>query len=320
MIIQIFHVSVVGINVSVACNIVSLMFTLIFERLVGYSRVKKYVLEKNWLTYLIIIVCIVGIGFGFVGTKIWKRMPTLLFIWIVFFCTILFSTWYRWIKQKEISRERERDLQIHKSYYDSFTKLVEEIRERQHDYKNHIQAVYNLYYINEIDEKIVQERNIYCQELRDFDRYSGLLKCNNTIIAGFLYGKFMEAERMNVEVRFSVGFSREYFSIPLYIIIEVIGIILDNAIEAVLELHEKVVCFECVEYMDTFKISCKNEVIGMDATDFIMLFEDSKSTKGKDRGIGLRKLKKYSKLYGYTINVEDEKDGDKSYIIITIIL
>lgn len=320
LIIKMFHVSVVDENISAVCNVVLLFFILIFERLVGYSRVKKYVLEKSWLTYLVITVCIVGIVYGLVGTKIWKRMPTLLFVWIVFFCTILFSTWYRWIKQKEISREREHDLQIHKSYYDSFTKLIGDIRERQHDYKNQIQAVYNQYYMDTIDEKFVSERKAYCQEIRNFDRYSGLLKCSNSIIAGFLYGKFTEAERMNVEVKFSVGFSREHFSIPLYIIIEVMGIILDNAIEAVLELSEKIVYFECMEYMNTFKILCKNEIIGMNATDFILLFEGNKSTKGRDRGIGLRKLKKYSKLYGYTINVDDEKNGDKSYIIITITL
>lgn len=81
------------------------------------------------------------------------------------------------------------ELHVQKLYYDSYEMLVKEIREKQHDYKNHIQALQNEQYLN-ADVKISDGiRQQYYQDLAYNARYSGLLKCKNPVIAGFLYGR-----------------------------------------------------------------------------------------------------------------------------------
>lgn len=319
MLMLIANIVVVDAGVTLACNIIVLFMILMFDRIVGYARVKTYLLEKQWLTKAIVSLSIISMTFGLVSIKRLKSMSDWFFVWVLFFCTLMFGTWYRWIKQKELIREQRADLQVQKLYYSSYEMLLKELRERQHEYKNHIQALQNEKYINTNELVSQQMRQQYYDELRYDDRFSGLLKCKNSIIVGFLFGKIKEAEQKQIYIKYTVEMYSEQYRIPTYIIIEMLGILLDNAIEAVKDNNEqKTISLEIIEEVDEIHIGVKNEIINMTAADFMKLFERNNSTKGSGRGLGLYKIQQYTKKYGWEIIVDFEEQQSKKYIVISL--
>ena len=59
-----------------------------------------------------------------------------------------------------------------------------------------------------------------------------LLACDSKIISGFVFGKIKQAEISGLDIRLQISTSFKKASIPETVWIELIGILLDNALEA----------------------------------------------------------------------------------------
>mgnify|MGYP005758802641 CR=1 FL=1 len=318
LILSVVPVVIIDAGISLICNIAVLILMILFDRFIGYSTIKHYVMERNWLSSMMVLLCVISLCIGLISIKNTRTMTTWLFVWIVFFCIIMFSTWYHWIKQKEITKEREADLQVQKRYYDAYDELFNELRVRQHDYKNHLQALQNMSMLDAVDSINQQEQNHYFQEINYADLYSGLLKCENSVVAGFLYGKFKEAESQQIHITYNVEVFSKQFSVSTYIIIETLGILLDNAIEAVCQKEEKQIWLEFIENEEDVYISIKNEASNLSTSEVMNIFDKDYSTKGTGRGIGLYKIKQYASKYNSKIETYLEEQNGRKYLDISL--
>lgn len=109
--------------------------------------------------------------------------------------TVTMYCYYQLGKYKIKSTDSEAELNAYKLYEESYKNLINEIRIRQHEFNNHINAIYNMSSIYRTYEELVENQKKYCEELESDNRYGQLLKLGNTVVIGFLYGKLLEAER-----------------------------------------------------------------------------------------------------------------------------
>ena len=231
--------------------------------------------------------------------------------------------------------DKEKQLEMTRIYNDSFKSLIDVVRKNQHDFNNHLLALSALEN-EENNEKIKQRKNEYKNRISEENKYNSILyRINEPIIAGFLFGKLKETENMGVETTYDVNLcTGEFKYISVYDFIEILGILIDNARDAILSnkttqnnrenIKDNNECGnegsvngnnDCEKKENiTIKISETEKKVIVEVSnpytyctedEIIKMFEKGYSTKGEDRGIGLNKIKEYQDKYKFDILVEN---------------
>ncbi len=241
------------------------------------------------------------------------------FILISLFMSMFMIFLYRWQEFTYEMERKDREIKMTNLYNGVFEEMIETIRRRQHDFHNQIDAVYSLHLTSDSLEELVDAQREYCDNLIYENRYTKVLGCiHNSILSGFIYSKFTKAEQRGIEIEFNVSFT-ENTKISIHDLIEIIGIFIDNSIEAVAgsELIKKIV-FELNDYKG-LNLCVKNAVADISNKDIEKFFEKGYTTKESGRGIGLSKIKEYQKKYNYSIYARLVKQKEIEWLELKII-
>ena len=237
------------------------------------------------------------------------------FITTCIFMTILAIFLYRWQKSVyEVERQKQ-ELKITNMYNGMFEELIDVIRYRQHDFHNQIDAIYSTHLVANTMEELVSLQSQYCSKIIYENRFTKILsKTKNSVLAGFLYSKFTKAEKKGIEIKYDISY-REVTDFSTFDLIEIVGILMDNAIEAAEECEEKIVnavdaieaeniqkliIFELKDN-DGLSLYVRNPVKNISYQDIEKFFEKGFTTKEEGNGLGLSKIKEYQKKYDYKI-------------------
>lgn len=244
-----------------------------------------------------------------------------MFVLMCILVVLIFIIIYRWQKANYEIARKEKQLQIANVYNGAFMDLINTIRNRQHEFNNHIDAILGMHLTAKSMEELIELQEAYCNEILSNNRYSKLLNSiNNPTVAGFIYKKFIKIEEKGIHIYYNVFYIGKDILISLYDLIEIIGILLDNALDAVIEQEvDKVIIFEMKDDEKQFEISIKNPIVHLSNNDIAKLFVKGYSTKGQGRGIGLSKLKDFQKKYKYDIMVHTYEENNKEWIEFNII-
>lgn len=222
-------------------------------------------------------------------------------------------------KSKLKAKEVETELRLQKLYTESFYGLIENIRLRQHEFNNHITTIYSLHYTNNSYEELVKAQEEYCQLLLKENHFNKLLAKGNPVIIGFLYGKFLEIEKKGIEITYSINFDEFNINVPIYRIVEVLGNLLDNAIEALdKEKEGKKIYIAIEEESKDFSIVIRNKSTFIDYNEISDFFTKGYSKKGSSRGLGLYNVKKICEEYGMSICCENEEINNENWLCFKI--
>ena len=250
------------------------------------------------------------------------------------FVIVIFAI-YRWQQSTYEVKLKQKQLEMTRIYNDSFKSLIDVVRKNQHDFNNHLLALSALEN-EENNEKIKQRKNEYKNRISEENKYNSILyRINEPIIAGFLFGKLKETENMGVETTYDVNLcTGEFKYISVYDFIEILGILIDNARDAILSnkttqnnrenIKDNNECGnegsvkgnnDCekkenitIKIAETEKkviVEVSNPYTYCTEDEIIKMFEKGYSTKGEDRGIGLNKIKEYQDKYKFDILVEN---------------
>ena len=250
------------------------------------------------------------------------------------FVIVIFAI-YRWQQSTYEVKLKQKQLEMTRIYNDSFKSLIDVVRKNQHDFNNHLLALSALEN-EENNEKIKQRKNEYKNRISEENKYNSILyRINEPIIAGFLFGKLKETENMGVETTYDVNLcTGEFKYISVYDFIEILGILIDNARDAILSnkttqnnwenIRDNNECGnegsvkgnnDCekkenitIKIAETEKkviVEVSNPYTYCTEDEIIKMFEKGYSTKGEDRGIGLNKIKEYQDKYKFDILVEN---------------
>lgn len=311
--------SLLNITDEVAVYIIGSVLTLLFGILFYF----KLPLSKLYLTitkqkYTRLIICNIGL-IAIIITIYFKAENTsfydnILLIVVTMFL-LIFANMEILITRTHITNQRKQ-LEAYNSYMPIIEQLITEVRHRQHNHDNDIQAIQMMPTMYKTYEELSAAIINYSHHMVTSNMPSNLLKLNTKLIAGFIFSKCNLAKSQNKSLSVKLNSFELYSSMPEYEIITVIGILIDNAIEATPIDCELMLHIDC----QNNKMIFKTFNLGPIATpQFIeKIFSEGYTSKtiidGSPHGLGLPTLLKLIKNYNGEITVENEIINNKNYI------
>ncbi|MCI9442658.1 MAG: GHKL domain-containing protein [Ruminococcus sp.] len=228
-----------------------------------------------------------------------------------------------WKVSSDLIRNQEKELMMYQLYIQPLEELVKEIRARQHEYDNHINAILNMHLTVDNYDELVEKQSRYILETRrdSASRYLPLLRISDKVLAGFLYSKIVSSPE-NVETDVEVCNLQILSRISEHSLIEIVGVLVDNAFEACAKDGGRVKIFlDSREDKMVFEIL--NEYQRLSFEEIGRFFEYGYTTKDsgtRKHGIGLARVKSLIQKADGEITVAQDTDGEKNYIHITVII
>ncbi len=248
---------------------------------------------------------------------IYSHMYIFLFLLLVFFVLAL----VRGLRISHSLEQKKLELQLREQYEEAYSKLILELRRRQHDYKNQLSALYSIG-TSCHDDVLRKEQHEYAKMLMEREQYDGLLAgCQNPILSGYVYTFCNEASRIGINIKPRISCSKREYNIAMHEIIEILGILVNNAIEYLQEkeFENKSIIIDIFERIDKIHIVVSNITEGKSYEELGEMFQPGHSTKGQDRGIGLYSLKQIVKKNKGELLVEKVTDKDINWLKIETI-
>lgn len=308
--------SISGLN-SLLVNGASLLIVIVVNNKVRLKEVSEFIQRKSWIMKTLFIFIFIYVFANMFYMKVNENIENTDYIQIIFFIALFLLAINEWQKAIVDAERKKTQLEMNKLYYDAYDELLLLIRERQHDMKNHINAILGMIYTIDNYEDLVESQRKYCDDIVEKNKETKLLlSISNPLIAGFLYRKFQEAQKQKILIECKVASKDDNYGIPEYELIEMMGILLDNAMEALNEKEEteRNIFVEIEDREDNLQIMVANKSRYYDPEEICRFFQKDYSSKGKGHGIGLTKLKRIVQEKDGDIMVTNEKRNESNYL------
>ena len=253
------------INYNLSTNkkiIVMSSITLVMLAIFFYNLIKTFEFNNNIITYLVIIVMLI--------------------------CILLYLFKQK-IENEKISKKYDELLDVMKSYESD----IEEQRTLRHETKNKFATIKCKLQDKENNKTIIEyiDSVIGEKEKAGSTKYSKFKYLPSNGLKGFFYYKFIEAEKKGINVSINISkqiensFLKDIETKDFKDLARIIGVYLDNAIEASSTSEDKKLGIEMYLIKEKIEIiitNTFNNEINLDK-----IGKESFSTKGKHRGHGL---------------------------------
>ena len=209
-----------------------------------------------------------------------------LFSQILYFSISMYSL-YRTNKLEQTSK----DLETEKLYNKTLTLLHDNIRCFKHDFNNIVQAIGGYLALNDMDGL----KEYYSHLLDDCKQTNNLNllnpeTINNPSIYSLLTNKYYLASQNGIHMTFNIFTDLSTINFNIYEFTRILGILLDNAIEASKETEEKLIEIEFKSDKKKQIFIIENSFINNNNISTNKIFEKGFSTKEANSGLGLWKV------------------------------
>ena len=192
-----------------------------------------------------------------------------------------------------------RELRTAEEYNRSITVLYDDVKGFKHDFNNIVSSIGG--YIDTNDMEGLKEYFLPLRE--DCQRTNNIAMLNpniinNPAIYSLLSSKYHKADGLGIKINFEFFVDLNEFEINSYEFSRILGILLDNAIEAASECKKKVIniCFRN-EFNKNRHIVLISNTYKDKNVDIEKIFEKSKSSKENHSGLGLWEVRQYVKKH-----------------------
>lgn len=278
-------------------NVGSILLIVICRYKMKLKRISDFCIKRSKLILLVAVLALFGVGLEFYQMIDTRHVFSETYFQMIYFLLIFLFIIYEWQKSRVDLEKKKTQLEMNRLYSDAYDQLIMLVRERQHDMKNHINAILSLSYTTENYDELIEKQKEYCGYVIEQNEKTKLvLSSGNPLIAGFLYSKIREVENYNITVDYKIGIEKNEMAIPEYELVEMVGILLDNAVEALNNLNEeeftRKIFFSIKDTEDGIELIVANTSPIYEEDMTAHFFESGYSSKGQNRGIGLSKLKR----------------------------
>lgn len=212
-----------------------LLLCIIFRNAFFVIETRKILNDAGQSVYLLSIIgCIMFLA-AFINFKITREMPFSDSIYLVMGTVVLlFSVYKIYFCQQE--------LRLRSGYAEVYKGLITQIRERQHKFVNQINAIYGMINVYDNYEDLIQKQREELGHLEQYIMPGKLLVLDNPLVIAHIHQKMCEALEKNIEIETKFDCSLDNVNIPDTLLIEILGNLLDNAIDEVLarKMNEKI--------------------------------------------------------------------------------
>ena len=188
--------------------------------------------------------------------------------------------------------------------------LVLEVRARQHEFSNKLLAISSLVETTDDIEIAREKLRTYIETANLSNGQYELLNMDHKVIAGFLYTKMKRAEQLKIELQIARTVSVHDFPCEDADLIEVLGILIDNALEASAS-GDKII-LSMMKVNGHLELTVSNPAAYKSNEQFMQLFDigySTKSTAAAKRGYGLYNVKEIAHRYGGRVIARNEQKG-----------
>lgn len=167
---------------------------------------------------------------------------------------------------------------------------AEALRAQSHEFMNKMHVVLGLTHMKQYEE--LQKYVSSMVSEHQYEIGGVMKKIKNPVFAGFLLGKLSYSREKNINLIISEdAYLPEIYDESItHELITIVGNLIDNALEAVMNCEKKQVEIG-IQYGDTLTITVQDTGNGIKEDEIYTLFTKGYSTKGDNRGYGLYLVK-----------------------------
>lgn len=213
--------------------------------------------------------------------------------------------------EQKRAQVRENRMKSIEKYIPIIDELVVEVRSRQHEFSNKLLAISSILQSTEKMEDAREQVSKYVETVQLTSGQHELLNMDQKVIAGFLYTKMKRAEQLNMKLKIERSISVSAFPCEDYDLIEVLGILIDNAIEAC--YGGDTILIRMIQVDNRYELTVSNPADYMTNEQFMQLFKlgySTKSIQSNNRGFGLYNVQQIANQYGGKIIARnDQRNG-----------
>lgn len=294
-----------------------LMILLIYVLRKKLRKIANYNLATKKVILLVTIITIIFVTYFFYefATAYKYNQNVLVYLISAFaFIIILFTLFKEKIDNDIIVKKYDELLDIMKNY----ERDIEEQRTLIHETKNEMMTIKSKIKDKENSKDIIEYIDSILGDKisTNMTKYSKFMYLPSNGLKGFFYYKFIEAEKRGINVSVNISQKIEHSFLgkldtnKFKELVRIIGVYLDNAIEASEKSNKKNLGIEIYVINKNVEIIISNTYLGKIESEKVG--EEKYSTKGKNRGHGLLLVKKI--LSENKIFSEERKITNELYI------
>ena len=296
-------------------NICMLILICGIKKYIPYNKV----FVSNISMQIIFFYLINAFIYVFIIKSIWESDYTIIEKNIAKFIIVLLIYIFvnvGFLKELVFLIEEKKSLEAYNRYSKLTVDLVNDVKSKQHDFKNHLSTIYGIvqvsneedsrekikYYIEGLSESLLKEQN--------------LISLDNKVLAGIIYSKLQKAEELEINFRYSINSDINLIPVKDYELAEILFNLLDNAFDAVSNLEDKRwVELNIDKEKENSIIHIKNSGATLKNTNINEIFKKGFSTKGNQRGFGLYNIKSIVDKYGGSIEITTQNDSTEFILL-----
>lgn len=289
-----------GIFANLLISIVFLIITYIFRK--PLRKIVDYDISASKKIIFVSITTLITLGIFFYNLiNVFENNNNIIAYLVVIFTLIvvLFYLFKQKIDNDAISKKYDDLLSVMKQYEID----IEEQRTRVHETRNELMTIKSKITDKEKESEIVKyiDSVLGDKVSSSMSRFSKFAYLPSNGLKGFFYYKFLEAERKELKVSINVAkkiencFLKDLDTKNFKALVRIIGVYLDNAIEASSNSKNKKLGIEFYYINDKAKLIISNTF--EDSVNLDKVGKEVYSTKGKTRGHGLMLVKRILKEY-----------------------
>ncbi len=274
------HVILNTVNVAVYTTIRSFKLILRYPKEI---KIKAYLLNTF---YVVLAILLAACNIWYFYNLPSREINGILFIFntILLMLFFIFGVLNTNAVFKFECKSQELDYQVF--YNKTLDGLMIDLRAFKHNYENTLASIKSLIEAGQIDE-LERYINETVEKKNRIDVISNLMLLNikNAGVLGIITSKAEYAKKLGVEIKIFVEDEINEINIRISDLCELLGILLDNAVESACESQGKFINFNIGKDEKVITFSIENSVSIKPQVGRI--FEKGFSTKGDNRGLGL---------------------------------
>lgn len=210
-------------------------------------------------------------------------------------------------------------MQKYGNYLKQYDQVILEIRERQHKFANQLDAIYAMFALYTDYDTLVSRQKMELDHLRQYLQPVDILILDCPLVIAHIHNKICEAERKGIPVKTVFQCGIQELKIPDIFMVEIIGNLMDNAMDEMGNLQEKgQILLQIRKAGKETAISVSNQHEYIPYTEYCHFFQKGYSTKDANRGLGLPYVKKIVKKYHGRIEMGNIREHNVSYFQVII--
>jgi len=208
--------------------------------------------------------------------------------------TIAVNIYLKLQKEQVLAEQQQAEYDRLQSYTHTLEEVMQDLKRSRHDYLNILLSLKGLLDVEQDSKKAqIYLEEVLKEEKRNIESgnkiFSALELIQNPSVKGFLRIKVAEAINKKLQVTIHMDQKIQFHAIHMMDLIKIIGILMDNAIEASEKSIRKPIIISLKKHQDGITMIIANSF--HEKPNLTKMFKEGYSTKGENRGFGLSNVK-----------------------------